>query len=164
MEKINAFLRDHIVSFNNKINLTLILIISLLTNFLILYFFKFDKSLVVLVSFDLMPLTLALFFVVYALYMIEMTKRTYKNRDSRIRVIGKLLQIPNVVLAGVSLSIVIAHIFFGVISDAEFLYLFPVFLGVNICAFANFLLNYANERDLKGFICYRKKSDEIRFE
>ena len=95
--------------------------------------------------------------------MFEMTNRTYENRNSIVRLFGKMLQIPNVILAGVSISIILAQIFYNAISDGTFFYFLPDLIFVNVCAVANFLLNYANERDLKRFIIPRKKKETLNF-
>lgn len=164
MKKVGNFLKNIIVFLNDRVNLTLILILSLLMHWLILYFFKFDESLIKWISFYIHPVTLGAFFISYACYMIEIMKRTYENRRSKIRLIGNLLQIPNLMLAGASLSIIFAQIFYNAIGDGTFFYFFSNLVMVIVCAFANFMLNYANERDLKGFIRHRKKKEPLNFE
>lgn len=163
MKKVRNFLKNIIVFIDNRTNLKLFLILSLLAHWSILYYINFDQDLVKFLSYYIIPASFFSFFAAYGCYMFEMMNRTYENRNSRVRLFGKILQIPNVILSGVSISIILAQIFYNAISDGTFFYFLPDLIFVNVCAAANFVLNYANERDLKRFIIPRKKKETLNF-
>lgn len=164
MKKVGNFLKNGVVSIDNRVNLILILILSMAAHWLVLYYFNFDQKLIKFLSNYIIPVSLLSFFVAYIFYMRELTNRTYENRSSLVRLFGRLLQIPNVILSGVSISIILAQIFYSAISDGTFLNFLPDLLLINICAPANAMFNYANERDLKRFIIPRKKKETLNFE
>lgn len=163
MKKSGNFLKNITVFINNRINLKLFLILSILTHWSILYYINFNQDLVKLLSYYIIPASLFSFLAAYGCYMFEMTNRTYEKRNSKVRLFGKMLQIPNVVLSGVSISIILAQIFYNAISDGTFFYFLPDLIMVNFCTAANFLFNYLNERDLKRFIIPRKKKEPLNF-
>lgn len=163
MKNLGSFLKNITVFINSRINLKLFLILSILAHWSILYYIKFDQGVVKLLSYYIIPSAFFSFLVAYGCYMIEMTNRTYEKRNSKVRLFGKMLQIPNLILSGVSISIILAQIFYNAISDGTFFYFLPDLIIVNFCTAANFLFNYSNERDLKKFIIPRKKKETLNF-
>lgn len=146
---------------NKKINLSLLFMLSLITQCLILAHYSYDISLIRTLILNTPPFATLFFFVSYSFFFFEMNKRSYTKRDSKIRNISKLLQLPNIICFGAVVPLLFIMLYSPVFSFDYIWFHLPDLMFPVVLPFGNFVLNYRNQKDSENYIFFSKKKTNV---
>lgn len=161
MKTLTKSLGLSITYINKKINLSLLFILSLVTQCLILAYYSYDISLISTLILNTPPFAALFFFVSYSFFFVEMNKRSYIKRDSKVRNISNLLQIPNIICFGAVMPLLF-FMFYSPVFSFDYVWLhLPDLMFPVILPFGNFVLNYRNQKDSEIYTFFSKKKTTV---